>query len=125
MSAILEFRTAVSNALKGASIDTYPFLPGVIRPPAAVLLHGDPYVEPGDVFGEVRVNLVVLLAVTSGDNETATNDLDVLLMAAIEALAPDYGPLNVNEPAILQNQEQNLLTARLTVTEYFTLERGN
>lgn len=125
MSALAGFRAEVTGHLDRAGLKVYDHLPSVIRPPAAVLLHGDPYLEPGDGFGEVKANLVVLMAAEpTTDNKVATDRLDALLWAAVEALTPFYGPPTVGEPAILQNQDQNLLSARLTVSEFYTLERG-
>lgn len=125
MNALTTWRAEVTAQLTAAGIRTTSFLPEVIRGPGAVLLHGDPYIEPGDTFGEIKANLlVVVFADAVGSNETSTETLDGLLIAAVQALHADYGRLTVAEPAILQNQQQNFLSARLTVSEYFTLERG-
>lgn len=123
MNALTTWRGEVAEILKAAGVPATPYLPEVVRAPGAVLLHGNPYIAAGDTFGEVQANLVVVLVAATGPNEQATAGLDELLLKAAQALDADYGPLTVEEPAIFQSQQQNFLSARFTISQYFTLER--
>lgn len=120
-NALLTFRQDVEARLEAVGIHTVPYFPAVLSAPGAVLAHGNPYLEQGDTMCEVRANLDLLVFVLSGDNESATNELDEMVIDALGALWSDYGPLEVEEPFIITNNEANYMAVRISVSEYFNL----
>lgn len=129
-NALATFRANLVHALDQAQIPTTDHLPSVIgTTPAAILQHGAPYLELTDAQtyaeAEFRARLDVrLLADPTTDNADATHALDHLLVQAATALTrAGFDPLDFQEPEIFVSQGINYLSIRITVSEWFTIER--
>lgn len=121
MSALKSFRADVTARLKDAGIVATDHFPAVLSAPGAVLAYGVPYLTPGDAFCEITANLDLVLFVGTGDNATSTHSLDTLIEDAIDALWEPYGPLEVQEPYILQVQGADHLAAQIRLTSHFSV----
>lgn len=122
-NAITAIRESVSQLLKAVGIPCVPFLPERVSPPVAVVTGANPYISfEGTGLCEGDLNLQINLVAKYGANATETNDLDTLLMKAINALIDEgYAVTNVSAPSILTVNNANFLTVDLSISASITL----
>ncbi|MGG7466042.1 hypothetical protein [Plantibacter sp. YIM 135347] len=121
-SVLKEERTALVEALTDTGIQTFDHLPGRFTPPAALVLHGSPYIST-ETFSDYTVTFSVeLIAGQSGDNEVTTDDLDNLILTACVALTrAGYAVSEVGQPGMLTIQGGTFLAVPITTTTTITL----
>lgn len=88
-------RQWVADVLTDAGIPATPHVPARPNPPVAMVLPGNPYIEPGDTFDTRRLHLVVQIVVGSADNAAVTVALDGYVATALDAL--DAALVNVEQ----------------------------
>ena len=85
-------RAAVKDALTGAGLHAFTHLPERVTPPFAFVGPRDPYVTHNDApFGAEFVNNQVILVSGKGTNEAAAEELDQMVVTALEALGEQAG----------------------------------
>ena len=119
MSGTLKaLRLDLKTLLEGAGLQAFDHLPSTFTPPAAVVLHGSPYLAVGQTFGEHVVTFdVELVAGYSAANEVTTDDLDDLIDKAVLVLLEDGWTLgDIAKPSILDVQGGKFLAVPITVS---------
>lgn len=111
-------RLDLKTVLEGAGLQAFDHLPSTFTPPAAVVLHGSPYLAVGLTFGEHLVTFdVELVAEQSASNEVTTDDLDDLIDKAVLALLEDGWTLgDIAKPSLIQLQGGTFLSVPITVS---------
>jgi hypothetical protein len=86
MNTLKSVRQEISVQLSAAGISNYEFVPSRVNVPAAIIEPGSPYMEQGETFADFTVRMNVVLLVAGTTNDTATDELDQLIVNAIDAL---------------------------------------
>lgn len=103
-------------ALGGVEAKVYDHFPNKVSIPAVVVLPDDPYVIPGTRFGEYQVNLRVLLVTSHSANRgIASEKLDSLIQATVDALSGDYGVNEVEQPSTFNINDTTYLGTSMQV----------
>lgn len=115
----------VGEALPGVTVSRT--VPERLTPPLAVVRPADDYVTQGDTFelGEAPerfVELEVVLVAKSGRNNQASDDLDDMIDAVLDALAgsPFDVPESVPAPFVARVGESNFLACALPTACAYT-----
>lgn len=117
MSVLEQARAEVVDALKGADLNAAEYVGELVQPPIALVMPDEPYVTTTGVrFGNVRVNLSVLLIGGRGTNRAAANALDLMIEAAYTALADDWDVTEVSQPGEVTLSGNSWLSAVVSIT---------
>lgn len=86
MNTLKSVRQEIGFQLGAVGIPHYEFIPSRVNVPAALIEPGSPYMEQADTFAEFTIRMSVVLLVSGSNNEEATDELDQLIVTAIDAL---------------------------------------
>lgn len=118
MSQIKAARAALIAALAGIDIPTLTYIPGTLSGEALIVLPGSPPVEPGDVFGTVKVNMTISVIMRAGTNEKVIDDLIDDVEDVITAVINSDFDFNEASPFYpYQNGNTPLVATDVTVSE--------
>ena len=104
MTTLKALRGDLSEVLTAGGLRVQTHLPERLVPPLAIIGAGSPYVESGDTFGTFAVRHTVFLIAARAANETATEELDALVMNAVDAVmdATGWGVERVDQPSMVE-----------------------
>jgi 3-deoxy-D-manno-octulosonic-acid transferase len=111
-----EARHWLQETLEGLGLTIYPAPPETVTPPAAVVMPGDPWVQPL-TYGKTQVTLeVIVLASLSGSNAAAYDRLEDSLWRITQTLEGKalVGPAKA--PRIQTFGAAQVAAADLTIT---------
>ncbi|GAA3022160.1 hypothetical protein [Microbacterium dextranolyticum] len=89
MSWLTAERQEVADLLTAAGITGTISVPSAPRGTVAMVLPGDPYLGPGELFGERALRLDIWIIAGQGDNAALSDSLDDLIATAVTALESD------------------------------------
>jgi hypothetical protein len=125
VTTLAEARSFLAGALEGVLEEVatvHETVPDAITPPCVVIQAGDPYLAPGDVFGEWAATFDLFLCVDLVSNAQAIEDLDPVLLAVLEALEDTaYGVDTVGRPGPVHTAEWMAHAITVTVSCFVTL----
>lgn len=119
MTVLKALRGELADTVTG--VTTYDHVPGRINLPAAVVVPGQPYIEPGETFGQKAVRFDLVLLTHPATNEDETDQLDELIESTQHAL--DAGGWRVERVEMPATQEYNggeVLATGITVVTLAT-----
>lgn len=125
MNPITQARQDVKAALAALeNVSVHDHLPERLHTDAAaVVTPGDPYVVPGQTFGEFKISLNVTVMSRLSDSPVVTQALDELIADALEALKP-FGHAQAAQPHIEDTYKPTLyMASRIAINT--TYEGGN
>jgi hypothetical protein len=96
-----EQRELIAGALSAAGVRAHTTVPARWTPPGAFVGPGDPYItREGANFGCEVVRHRVTLVISAGTNETQADDLDNMIVKALDALyaLEDFDTGDVRRP---------------------------
>jgi hypothetical protein len=113
-NTLKQARQELKVLLASCGATVYEYVPARIAPPVAIIEPGSPYLQNGDVFTrlETRFNIVALVY---GENDTATDDLDQLVMNIVDAVDP-WDLHDVEQPAKYEYNGASYLGARISLS---------
>lgn len=114
-----EFALALSSA--GLSVDVSTYIPDRITPPLVIMKSGSPYLTPASVGSEYLMHFDLVCIVGTATNNQATEKLEALLEATLNAL-PGYAKMvSVGQPYALATNSAEYLAADITVNIQITI----
>ena len=117
VSVLEQTRVDVVDALKGAGLNAAQYVGELVQPPIALVMPDQPYVTTTGVrFGNVRVNLSVLLIGGMGTNRSAANALDLMVEKAYAAMADNWDVTEVSQPGEVTLNGNSWLGAVVSIT---------
>lgn len=124
MTTLKALRGDLDTVLEAAQIRTETHLPERVTPPLAIIGAGSPYVEPGDTFGTFAVRFTIFLVAARAANETATDELDAMVLKAVDAImgAGGWGVARVDQPSMLEANGAHYLSTAMDVITQQRLE---
>lgn len=126
MSALTDVRTAIVAVLTSAGFKSVEYVGETIVPPVAVVVPGNPYIDPeaeNVEFGHVAVNTNVLIIGSRGTNKTQASEIDGLVWDAYIALADaGYDLGEVASPGQVQLNGSVFIGAVISVQHTIKLE---
>lgn len=119
MNALQNARERVATLTGEATgAQAYPFMPGRLVPPAAVVLPGSPYLSSGGTFGTFVMGLEVVVVAPGKVNETASSTLDELIVNTVAQLVnAGLSVSEVSEPWSLSVSNAEYLAATITTSQ--------
>lgn len=117
MSVIGDMRQAIADVVSTATtIPAFPYAPGRLIVPSAVVMPGSPYLESGLTFGTLTAHFQVELIMGTASNQVITSGLDDQVENAIVALINEgYLIEQVSPPYALEANGQQYLAATITI----------
>lgn len=111
MNDLTAVRERVAAAVTAAcSFDAHTHVPEVVTPPVAFVAPSDPYLTGDGVrFGEVRVNIDLVLIAGAGSNEAQADELDCMVLEALIALDDGFTTGDVSRPGQITLNGQSFL----------------
>ena len=112
-------KTAITDNTK---FTAYDHVPEIIIPPAALILAGDPYLEP-IVIGNNKnwyVRLTLEVASTTYSNPSALTNLEDDIETILALIPTNWIILSVSSPRIRQTNSTDMLTAEIQLQTAYT-----
>jgi hypothetical protein len=107
--------------LQEAGLDVYPYVPNRITPPVIVMRSGGPYLTPSTLGNDYYLGLELILLATTAVNEVATEALDELIQATLNAM-PNYALVtDVAQPSIFNENGADYYGCVISLTLEITL----
>lgn len=101
--------------LQAAGLKVSDFVPERITPPIVIINNGTPYLQPSSLSKEYTLNLELICVAATATNKMATEKVDELLEAVINALPGYARMLSAGQPYNLQtNNTEYLAVSVLT-----------
>ena len=118
MTTIKDVRQEVADIVTDATtIPAFPFFPGRLIVPSAVVMPGSPYVESGLTFGSLQIRYQVELVMGTANNEVTASGLDAQIQNAIVGfINAGYSVEGASAPYALEANGQQYLASTITVT---------
>jgi hypothetical protein len=128
MSAVNDSRedaaSILSTALAPFGVTVHPTWPdNSVVAPAAIVIPGSPYIEhrDGNTFGQLTVNLRVVLIAPKSANSVQTELLDDLIEFALDALHQDFTVEQVEQPGSMTVGNSTYLATFIRISSPITL----
>ena len=122
MGVLKDARQEIADIVTGAGVTSFPYLPGRLTPPVAVIQAGTPYLENGLVFGHFGARHEIIVVANTAANDTATDVLDELVEEVMVALANNnYGIESVSQPYALEMNNTQYPAVTIVSTSEITL----
>jgi hypothetical protein len=112
-------KTAITDNTK---FTAYDHVPEIIIPPAALILAGDPYLEP-IVIGNNKnwyVRLTLEVVSTTYSNPSALTNLEDDIETILALIPTNWIILSVSSPRIRQTNSTDLLSAEIQLQTAYT-----
>jgi hypothetical protein len=112
-------KTAITDNTK---FTAYDHVPEIIIPPAALILAGDPYLEPM-VIGNTKnwyVRLTLEVVSTTYSNPSALTNLEDDIETILALIPTNWIILSVSSPRIRQTNSTDLLSAEIQLQTAYT-----
>ena len=112
-------KTAITDNTK---FTAYDHVPEIIIPPAALILAGDPYLEP-IVIGNNKnwyVRLTLEVVSTTYSNPSALTNLEDDIETILALIPTNWIILSVSSPRIRQTNSTDMLTAEIQLQTAYT-----
>lgn len=118
MSAIGDMRQAIADVVSTATtIPAFPYAPGRLIVPSAVVMPGSPYLESGLTFGTLSAKFQIELIMGTAANQVVTSGLDDQIENALVGLLNDgYLIEQVSSPYALEANGQQYLAVTISIT---------
>lgn len=119
MSVFRDQRESIRDALAGAGILAFATVPDRFNPPAAFVGPGDPYItREGMNYGVEQVRHQVTLVTGAGVNDVRADELDKLILTALDALysLEEFDVGDVGRPGQVSLTGQSYLAAAIDLT---------
>jgi hypothetical protein len=124
MGTLNDLRRDIAVVLEAAlfqsesGVTVYRYVPESPATPFVYVSPDDPFLSTEDEpFGHFKARFIVRVAAEVGTNEKATDDLDNLIEAVIEALQGHYVVEEVREPFAYQTNTAMHLATDLSVSD--------
>jgi len=115
MNTLAACRQELRLLLATVGVTVYDYVPNRVVPPAVVLQPAGTWIEPGETFCDVEISFDVIAVASPVTNETATAELDQLVMDVLDAI--DTWEINgVSAPDALTSGGTEYLSAAITFT---------
>lgn len=130
MASLISVRADLATSLRDAQFDgrplrVYDHVPESLSPPCVAVQAADPYLTPGETFGDDwAVSLAVYLLVKGGTNERQLSDLDQMLEAVLphfEGAEGEPWAVEVGAPVPFSVNNNDFLGCRIAASNHFTL----
>jgi hypothetical protein len=112
-------KTSITDNTK---FTAYDHVPEIIIPPAALILAGDPYLEP-IVIGNNKnwyVRLTLEVVSTTYSNPSALTNLEDDIETILALIPTNWIILSVSSPRIRQTNSTDMLTAEIQLQTAYT-----
>jgi hypothetical protein len=107
--------------LQEAGLDVLDYIPARVQPPIVIIRSGSPYLVAGSINKGYQLNLELQAVAMTADNEQATDALDLLIEAIIDALPLDAAFTDVSQPYTLAANGAEYLAATIGTNLLITL----
>lgn len=87
--SLAALRPALAEIVAATGTPTFDHLPPSLQPPAYLVEPADPYLTDGETFGSWQANYLVHVIAGPAQSEVAADDLDGLIVAAVQAINGD------------------------------------
>ncbi len=101
--------------LAAVGVTTYDYVPSRVVPPAVVLSPAGTWIEQGETFCDIDVSFDVIAVAAPVTNETATAELDQLVMDVLDAI-DTWSIDGVQAPDALSSGGVDYLSSVITFT---------
>ena len=117
MSNIGDMRQDIADVVHTATtIPAFPYAPGRLIVPSAVVMPGSPYMESGLTFGTMTAHFNVELIMGTASNQVVTSGLDDQIENALQGLLDaGYAVEQVSPPYALESNAQQYLAATISI----------
>jgi len=107
--------------LTAAGLKVLDYVPERIVPPIVIINNGTPYLQPSSLSREYTLNLELVCVAAQATNKQATEKVDELLEAVINAL-PGYARMvNAGQPYNLQTNNTEYLAVSVQTDVQITI----
>jgi len=106
-------KAELALTLQEAGLDVLDYIPARVQPPIVIIRSGSPYLVAGSINKGYQLNLELQAVAMTADNEQATDALDLLIEAIIEALPIDAAFTDVSQPYTLAANGAEYLAATI------------
>lgn len=113
MAEIGAAKAELALTLQEAGLDVLDYIPARVQPPIVIIRSGSPYLVAGSINKGYQLNLELQAVAMTADNEQATDALDLLIEAIIEALPIDAAFTDVSQPYTLAANGAEYLAATI------------
>ena len=121
--ALSTLRAGLKSAITdNTKYSAYDHVPDIIIPPAALILAGDPYLEP-IVIGNNKnwyVRLTLEVVSTTYSNPSALTNLEDDIETILALIPTNWIILSVSSPRIRQTNSTDMLTAEIQLQTAYT-----
>jgi len=113
---LLSERQRLADLLGGDELEAHASVPEPVNGPVALVLPGDPYLQPGARFGLWRLGHAITLVAEPADNEVEAAELDRLILRAVRVLRDQGLPVQVSGPRRVGTSNGDALAVVITTT---------
>jgi hypothetical protein len=106
-------KAELALTLQEAGLDVLDYIPARVQPPIVIIRSGSPYLVAGSINKGYQLNLELQAVAMTADNEQATDALDLLIEAIIDALPLDAAFTDVSQPYTLAANGAEYLAATI------------
>ena len=121
MAEIGAAKAELALTLQEAGLDVLDYIPARVQPPIVIIRSGSPYLVAGSINKGYQLNLELQAVAMTADNEQATDALDLLIEAIIDALPLDAAFTDVSQPYTLAANGAEYLAATIGTNLLITL----
>lgn len=121
MAEIGAAKAELGLTLQEAGLDVLDYIPARVQPPIVIIRSGSPYLVAGSINKGYQLNLELQAVAMTADNEQATDALDLLIEAIIDALPLDAAFTDVSQPYTLAANGAEYLAATIGTNLLITL----
>jgi hypothetical protein len=107
--------------LSAAGINVQDYVPERITPPIVIINIGSPYLAPSSLGKEYNMNLELVCVAAQATNKMATEKLDELLEAVINALPGYARMISAGQPFNLQTNNTEYLAVSVQTDVRITI----
>lgn len=118
-----DVRGALKTALAGTAANVYGNVPEAVIPPAIVIIPDTPYLDFEVINKSVlkcKVNLVITCIVAYNSNAAALDNLEQLVISAIQAIPTGWEVIHAEQPKVTEINASPMLTSDILVSTYYT-----
>jgi len=109
------------DALVDAGLDAVEYIPERVVPPLVVINSGNPFLVPETIGSEYTMSLELVLVAATATNETATEKLEDLIEATLNAMPAFARVVRVEKPYALATGNAEYLSTTVAVEISITI----
>lgn len=116
-------RGVLKTAFAALNANTYDHVPEAVIPPAIVVIPDSPYLEMeliNKATLKCRVNLTVTCIVAYNSNPAALDNLEKLVISAIQAIPAGWMVDTADQPKVTEIGASPMLACDIRVSTYYT-----